>query len=150
MKEGIVYVGMWYRFMCQDRLDISNFPPGMSGFFSVNTKELRNWGFKFSQTDLMQGLNLSVTVACYGYEARMVSRVVYNQPINAPGGSSVYRTGEMYDKAVRDFQSIHGETYINTRRRWCSWPGMEGERDFIRVNWQRIKKNIPQVKRCEV
>ena len=146
MNEGIVYVGMWFRFMCHEREDVSPYPPGMSGFFSVNTKWMRSIDFRFSQTELSQGLNLSITVARYGFESRMTARVVYEQAPNAPGGSSQYRTGEMYDNLVKSFQDLHGG-YITSHSRWCNWPGMEGEREFVRVAWKQIKKDIPQDKR---
>jgi hypothetical protein len=147
MEEGIVYCGMWFRFMCQNREDISSFPPGMSGFFAVNTKFLRSIDFRFSQTELSQGLNLSVTLARMGYETRMTAKIVYEQAPNAPGGSSAYRTGELYDSLVPRFKELHGEEYIGKVTRWCNWPGMEGYRDFVKVYWQRIKRDIPQVKR---
>lgn len=149
MNDGIVYAGMGFRFMSQDREEVQNYPPGISNFYAVNTETLRSIGFRFSQTELLQGLNLAVTMARLGYATRMLYKVVYHQPtVNADGGCSTYRTGEMYDNAVKAFQAIHGEEYITIRRRAVNWQGMEGERNFIRVQWQRIKRDIPQVNRA--
>lgn len=148
MQQGIVYAGMGFRFMSQDKPDVSIYPPGISNFYAVNTSALKAMGFKFIQTTLLQGLNLAVTVATHGYESRMWYKVVYHQPkVNAPGGCSTYRTPEMYDETAKKFQEIHGEKYISIRRRTVNWEGMEGERDFVRVQWARIRKDTPQTRR---
>ncbi len=147
LRAGFIYVGMGFRFMCQSRPEVLEYPPGISNFYGVNRDALCSLQFRFSQTELLQGQNLAITVARSGYRSRMRYAAVYHQPVvNASGGCSQYRTGEMYDRAVEAFQEIHGERYISFREREVKWPGMEGMRKLIRVNWRLIKEEHPPTK----
>jgi len=146
LKTGYIYLGMGFRWMSQDRKEIVEWPPGISNFYGVNTVALKSLNFQFSDVVLLQGLHLAICVAKSEYKSRMLYRTVYHQPVvNAPGGCSRYRTGEMYDSTVQEFKNIHGK-YISSRKREVKWRGMEGARDIIRIAWRRILKDYPAKK----
>lgn len=149
LESGIVYVGMGFRFMSHERPDIVEGAPGISNFYGVNTLTLHDWNFRFAEVELLQGLHLAITVAKRGYDSRMLYQTVYEQiKINAPGGCSVYRTGEMYDRAATIFRELHGD-YVTIGEREVKWEGMEGLRKMIRVNWKKIREDNPPIKRAE-
>lgn len=139
-RSNVAQVGVGASWMCHTKPRMIR--NKMCGILNVlDTEIVKDLGIRYDELELGEDSYMTLSLILSGYEVRVTYDYVINQqPTNAPGGCSGYRTMKRQLDACRKFVRLYPE-YVKLYYRSRNYNGLGVGVPNVRVAWSKASKS---------